>query len=114
MKSCSANTCEAVRVVLARVLARERAGRSVFVSGFARRRGPTHLRSSEHRTFRVPMNENCTLRTLKIERLKALSLLRFFVAKDQEMTRRHAQWLIVIKRISDSRRPLPLQAATRH
>jgi hypothetical protein len=30
--------------------------------------------------------------------VKAFSLLRFFVAKDQEMTRRHAQWLIVIKK----------------
>ena len=36
----------------------------------------------------------------------ALSLLRFFVALDKEMTCRHAQWLIVIKRKSDSRRPL--------
>jgi hypothetical protein len=25
-------------------------------------------------------------------------LLRFFVALDKEMTRRHAQWLIVIKK----------------
>jgi len=30
--------------------------------------------------------------------LKAFSLLRFFVAKDQEMTRRHAQWLTVLKK----------------
>jgi hypothetical protein len=30
--------------------------------------------------------------------LKAFSLLRFFVALDKEMTRRHAQWLIVIKK----------------
>jgi hypothetical protein len=30
------------------------------------------------------------------------------------MTRRHAQWLIVIKRKSDSCRPLTLKAATRH
>jgi hypothetical protein len=30
--------------------------------------------------------------------LKAFSLLRFFVALDKEMTRRHAQWLIVLKK----------------
>jgi hypothetical protein len=30
--------------------------------------------------------------------LKAFSLLRFFVAKDQEMTCRHAQWLTVLKK----------------
>jgi hypothetical protein len=41
-------------------------------------------------------------------------LLRFFVALDKEMTRRHAQWLIVIKRISDSSRPLRQKAPTRH
>jgi hypothetical protein len=51
---------------------------------------------------------------LRARVLKALSLLRFFVAKDQEMTCCHAQWLIVIKRKSDSRRPLTLKAATRH
>jgi hypothetical protein len=33
-------------------------------------------------------------------------LLRLFVAKDQEMTRCHAQWLIAIKRIANSSRPL--------
>jgi hypothetical protein len=33
-------------------------------------------------------------------------LLRFFVALDKEMTCRHAQWLIVIKRKSDSGIPL--------
>src|SRR5471030_2738254 len=32
--------------------------------------------------------------------LKAFSLLRFFVALDKEMTCRHAQWLIVIKKIA--------------
>ena len=35
---------------------------------------------------------------LRARVLKALSLLRFFVALDKEMTRRHAQWLIVIKK----------------
>src|SRR5471030_1745070 len=38
--------------------------------------------------------------------LKAFSLLRFFVALDKEMTCRHAQWLIVIKRKANSSRPL--------
>ncbi len=52
------------------VLARERTGRSVFVSGFARRRGSGILRSGEHRAFGAPMNENCTLWTLRVERLK--------------------------------------------
>src|SRR5471030_3136553 len=51
---------------------------------------------------------------LRAHVLKALSLLRFFVALDKEMTCRHAQWLIVIKRKSDSRRPLRPKAATRH
>src|SRR5580704_11686409 len=46
--------------------------------------------------------------------LKALSLLRFFVALDKEMTCRHAQWLIVIKRKSESCRPLRPKAATQH
>src|ERR1700712_4210123 len=44
--------------------------------------------------------------------VKAVSLLRFFVAKDQGMTRRHAQWLIVIKKKSNSRRPLTPKAPT--
>src|SRR5579863_2807891 len=110
----AANTCEAVRVCLASVLARERTGRSVFVSGFARRRGPTHLCSSEHRTFRVPQHGSRTLWTLKIERLKALSLLRFFVALDKEMTRRHAQWLIVIKNSASTKRATTWRAPTRH
>jgi hypothetical protein len=46
--------------------------------------------------------------------LKAFSLLRFFFALEKEMTRRHAQWLIVIKKITNLRRPLTLKAATRH
>ena len=59
----------------------------------------SHIRGSgEHRAFGAPMNRNCTLWTLRVALLKALSLLRFFVAKDQEMTRRHAQWLIVIEK----------------
>src|SRR5471030_2899056 len=80
-----------------------------------RRRRVSHiLRSGEHRAFGAPMNGNCTLWTLRVAWLKAFSLLRFFVAKDQEMTCCHAQWLIVIKRKSDSCRPLTLKAATRH
>src|SRR5476651_256106 len=50
---------------------------------------------------------------LRARVLKALSLLRFFVALDKEMTRRHAQWLTVIKKTSNSRRPLSPKAATR-
>src|SRR5476649_1635105 len=46
--------------------------------------------------------------------LKAFSLLRFFVALDKEMTRRHAQWLIVIKKIAHSSRPLTPKAAPGH
>src|SRR5258708_10479032 len=91
--------------LLAMVLARERTGRSVFVSGFARRR-VSHIRGSgEHRAFGAPKNQNCTLWTLRVAWLKAISLLRFFFAKDQDMTCRHAQWLIVIKRKSESGRP---------
>src|SRR5471032_1480848 len=84
------------------------------MSGFARRRVSHILRSGEHRAFGAPMNRNCTLWTLRVAWLKALSLLRFFVALDKEMTCRHAQWLIVIKRISDSSRPLMPKAPTRH
>ena len=36
-----------------------------------RRRRVSHIRSSgEHRAFGAPMNENCTLWTLRVERLK--------------------------------------------
>jgi hypothetical protein len=41
-------------------------------------------------------------------------LLRFFVALDKEMTCRHAQWLTVIKKTSNPRRPLTPKAPTRH
>src|SRR5471030_642827 len=96
------------------VLARERTGRSVFVSGFARRR-VSHIRSScEHRAFGAPMNQNCTLWTLRVVWLKAFSLLRFFFALEKEMTRRHAQWLIVIKKSANLSRALTKKAATRH
>src|SRR5476649_2396035 len=103
-----------VLTVGALVLAREHWWRSVSMSGFARRRVSHILRSGEHRAFGAPMNGNCTLWTLRVAWLKAFSLLRFFVALDKEMTCRHAQWLIVIKRKSDSRRPLTLKATTRH
>ena len=39
--------------------------------------------SGEHRAFGAPMNQNCTLWTLRVARLKAFSLLRFFVALDK-------------------------------
>src|SRR5579863_7066017 len=73
----AANTCEPVRVFLASVLARERTGRSVFVSGFARRRLPTHLCSSEHRTFRVPQHGNCTPGTLTGPRFESAFFASF-------------------------------------
>src|SRR5580658_7294110 len=95
------------------VLARERTGRSVFVSGFARRRGSHIGGSGEHRAFGAPMNENCTLWTLRVACLKAFSLLRFFVALDKEMTCRHAQWLIVIKKSASTTRAKAWKAATR-
>jgi hypothetical protein len=60
------------------------------------------------------MNRNCTLWTLRVAWLKALSLLRFFVALDKEMTCCHAQWLIVIKKLANLIKPLTLKAATRH
>jgi len=95
------------------VLARGHWWRSVSMSGFARRRGSNIRGSCEHRAFGAPMNRNCTLWTLRVVRLKAFSLLRFFVAKDQEMTCRHAQWLTVIKKLANLIRPLTLKAATR-
>ncbi|CAN7544187.1 hypothetical protein LJR029_001501 [Caballeronia sp. LjRoot29] len=59
------------------------------------------------------MKWNCTLWTLRVELLKALSLLRFFVALDKEMTRRHAQWLIVIKKTANVKPAKTWKAATR-
>src|ERR1700730_13677152 len=46
------------------VLARERWGRSVFVSGFARRRGSNIGESGEHRAIRCQKLLACTLGTL--------------------------------------------------
>jgi hypothetical protein len=46
--------------------------------------------------------------------VKAFSLLRFFVAKDQEMTCRHAQWLIVIKKLANLGKAPARKAATRN
>jgi hypothetical protein len=60
------------------------------------------------------MNKNCTLWTLRVAWLKAFSLLRFFVALDKEMTRRHAQWLIVVKKLANLIKPLTQKSATRH
>jgi hypothetical protein len=60
------------------------------------------------------MNENCTLWTLRVVRLKAFSLLRFFFALEKEMTRRHAQWLTVIKKLANLSKPSTPEAATRH
>ena len=60
------NAGEAVPVRGTLVLARERTGRSVFVSGFARRRVSYIGGSGEHRAFGAPMNENCTLWTLRV------------------------------------------------
>jgi hypothetical protein len=51
------------------------------------------------------MNRNCTLWTLRVAWLKAFSLLRFFVALDKEMTCRHAQWLIAIKKLANLIKP---------
>ena len=107
-------TREAVPVRGQLVLAREHWWRSVSMSGFARRRVSNIRGSGEHRAFGAPMNRNCTLWTLRVAWLKAFSLLRFFVALDKEMTCRHAQWLTVIKKTSNTRRPLRPKAATRH
>jgi hypothetical protein len=60
------------------------------------------------------MYRNCTLWTLRVVVLKAFSLLRFFVALDKEMTRRHAQWLIEQKKTVRIKRAKTLKAATRH
>ena len=80
-----------------------------------RRKRGSHIRGSgEHRAFGAPMNKNCTLWTLRVVLLKAFSLLRFFVAKDQEMTRRHAKWLIVMKKTSDIKPAKTWKAATWH
>jgi hypothetical protein len=51
---------------------------------------------------------------LRAHVLKAFSLLRFFFALEKEMTCRHAQWLIVIKRTANTNRAKAWKAATRH
>src|SRR6202042_2158644 len=51
------------------------------MSGFARRRASSVLRSSEHRATREPKAVVCTLGTLNTDCGKAFSLLRFFVAE---------------------------------
>jgi hypothetical protein len=80
-----------------------------------RRRRVSHIGGSgEHRAFGVPMMGTARCGHLWARVLKALSLLRFFVAKDQEMTCRHAQRLKVLKKIARSGRPVTLKAATRH
>ena len=61
---------DAVPVPWKRVLAREHWWRSVFMSGFARRRVSHIRRSGEHRAFGAPVNRNCTLWTLRVVRLK--------------------------------------------
>jgi hypothetical protein len=59
------------------------------------------------------MNENCTLWTLKGRAVKAFSLLRFFFALEKEMTCRHAQWLIVVKKLANLSKQQTPKAATR-
>jgi hypothetical protein len=59
------------------VLAREHGWRSVFMSGFARRRGSNIPGSGEHRAFGVPMNENCTLWTLMSPRSESVFFASF-------------------------------------
>jgi hypothetical protein len=51
--------------------------------------------------------------SLRVERLKAFSLLRFFFALEKEMTRRHAQWLIVIKMLANLSKPQTPKTPTR-
>jgi len=103
----------AVRAPWQPVLAREHWWRSVFMSGFARRRGSHILRSGEHRAFGAPMNQNCTLWTLWIAWFESV-FFASFLCRFGQMTCRHAQWLIVIKRISDSRRPPRPKAPPQH
>src|ERR1700709_434893 len=79
-----------------------------------RRRGSHIFRSGEHRAFGAPMNRNCTPWTLRVVWFKVFSLLRFFVALDKETTRRHAQWLTVIKRLPNLSKPQTPKAAPRH
>src|SRR5216684_113319 len=96
------------------VLARERWGRSVFVSGFARRR-VKYPQSGEHRAIRCQKLLACTLGTLTCRLLRGVFFASVsFSPVEKEMKCRHAQWLIVIKKSANSRRPLTLKAATRH
>ncbi len=62
---------------LAVVLTREHWWRSVSMSGFARRRGSNIGRSGEHRAFGAPMNQNCTLWTLRVACFKSAFFASF-------------------------------------
>src|ERR1700694_3189477 len=59
------------------VLARERWGRSVFVSGFARRRGSNIGESGEHRAIRCQKLLACTLGTLTCRWLESAFFASF-------------------------------------
>ena len=85
---------EAVVVPWQLVLAREHWWRSVFMSGFARKRGSTVRRSGEHRAFGAPMNQNCTLWTLRVAWFESVFFASFLCRFGQRNDGRHAQWLI--------------------
>jgi hypothetical protein len=95
------------------VLARERWGRSVFVSGFARRRGSNIGESGEHRAIRCQKLLACTPGTLTRPWLES-AFFASFLCRFGQMTCRHAQWLIVIKNTANSRRPLSPKAPPWH
>src|ERR1700730_5510189 len=84
------------------VLARERWGRSVFVSGFARRRGSNIRESGEHRAIRCQKLLACTLGALTRRLLRGVFFASVsFSPVEKEMKCRHAQWLIVIKKTAN-------------
>src|SRR5471032_3692472 len=88
--------------------------RSVWVSVFGERGVHTSVALASTVLLGCQKRGNCTLGQLTSPVLKAFSLLRFFVALDKEMTRRHAQWLKVIEKLASLSRPQTLKAATRN
>ncbi|CAH2807355.1 MAG: hypothetical protein CBARDMAM_5325, partial [uncultured Caballeronia sp.] len=102
-----------IRLGLSRSLMAKRGG-YWWTEGVQRKRLSRASSSGKHRALTYPRIETARCGHLRARVLKVFSLLRFFVALDKEMTRCHAQWLTVIKKLGNSGRSLTPKAATRH
>src|SRR6266702_8550498 len=79
-----------------------------------RGRASNFLESGEHRAIRCQKLLACTLRDTNSPVVGKCFLCFVSLSLWTEMTCRHAQWLIVIKKTASSRRPLTPKAPTRH